>query len=130
MTITYLKSGKPESERREDDAKVRTVVEDTLADIEARGDAAVRELANRFDGFDRESYRLSDDEIATIIAKVSADDMHDLKFAQEQVRNFARVQRDSMKDVEVETMPGVVLGHRNIPVQSVGCSRSMSMSAR
>ena len=121
MTIEYLKRGKPDADRAQDDEETAAAVAATLKDIEARGDAAVRELANRFDGFDRESYRLGEDEIASIIAKVSADDMHDLKFAQEQVRNFARVQRDSMKDVEVETMPGVVLGHRNIPVQSVGC---------
>ncbi len=121
MTVEYLKRGKPEAERAEDDAKVRAVVEATLADIETRGDAAVHELAVKFDGYDRESYRLSADEIEAIIAKVSPRDMADIKFAQEQVVNFARAQRASMTDIEVETLPGVVLGHKNIPVQSVGC---------
>lgn len=121
MTIEYLKTGKPEKARAEDDAKTAAVVEATLKDIEARGDRAVRELAVKFDGYDRESYRLSDEEIQAIIAKVSDRDMADIRFAQEQVRNFAQAQRDSMLDIEVETLPGVILGHRNIPVQSVGC---------
>ncbi|MEM9585379.1 MAG: histidinol dehydrogenase, partial [Pseudomonadota bacterium] len=121
MTITYLKRGKPEADRAEDDAKVAGAVAATLSDIEARGDAAVRELANKFDGYDRDSYRLSEAEIESIIAKVSPQDMADIKFAQEQVRNFAQAQRASMLDIEVETLPGVILGHKNIPVQSVGC---------
>ena len=121
MTIEHLKSGKPETERAEDDAKVRASVEATLKDIEARGDAAVRELAVKFDKYDRDSYRLSEDEIQAIIAKVSPREMADIEFAQEQVRNFAQAQRDSMVDIEVETLPGVILGHKNIPVQSVGC---------
>lgn len=121
MAIEYLKRGKSESDRAEDDAKTAAIVESTLKDIETRGDVAVRELANKFDGYDRESYRLSDAEIEAIIAKVSPEDMADIKFAQEQVRNFAQAQRDSMLDIEVETLPGVILGHKNIPVQSVGC---------
>ncbi len=121
MAIEYLKRGKPEADRADEDAKVRAAVEATLKDIEARGDAAVRELAVKFDGYDRDSYRLSQDEINALIAKVSPQDLADIKFAQEQVANFARIQRDSMKDVEVETLPGVILGHKNIPVQSVGC---------
>jgi sulfopropanediol 3-dehydrogenase len=121
MAIEYLKRGKPDTEKADDDAKVRAVVESTLADIEARGDAAVHDLAVKFDGYDRETYRLSSDEIETIIAKVSPRDMEDIKFAQKQVVNFARAQRASMTDIEVETMPGVILGHKNIPVQSVGC---------
>lgn len=121
MAIRYLKSGKPQVERSEDDAKVRAVVEAALADIEARGDAAVRELAEKFDNFSPTSYRLSQDEIDALIAEVSPRDMDDIRFAQDQVRKFAEIQRASMQDVEVETMPGVILGHRNIPVQSVGC---------
>ena len=121
MAIRYLKTGKPQQERSEDDAKVRAVVESALADIEARGDKAVRELAEKFDNFSPPSYRLSQDEIDALIAEVSPRDMDDIRFAQEQVRKFAEIQRDSMKDVEVETRPGVILGHRNIPVQSVGC---------
>lgn len=121
MTIEYLKRGKPEEARAEDDAKTAAVVHATLRDIEARGDAAVREMAVKFDGYDRESYLLRDEEIQAIIAKVSDREMADIQFAQEQVRNFAQAQRDSMLDIEVETLPGVILGHRNIPVQSVGC---------
>ncbi len=121
MAITYLKSGKPPTERSEDDAQVRDVVERSLADIEARGDAAVRDLAERFDKFTPPSFRLSAEEIEALIAEVSPRDMEDIKFAQAQVRGFAEIQRASMQDVEVETMPGVILGHKNIPVQSVGC---------
>lgn len=121
MAIEYLKRSKPEAQKAEDDAKVRAVVAATLKDIEARSDAAVHELAVKFDNYDRESYRLSEAEISSIISKVSPRDMEDIKFAQAQVVGFAKAQRDSMKDIEVETLPGVVLGHKNIPVQSVGC---------
>ncbi len=121
MTVTYLKQGKPEAERAADDSAVRATVEAALADIEARGDAALREMAEKFDNYSPPSYRLSDGDIQRIIAKVSDREMADIKFAQEQVRKFARAQRDSMHDIEVETMPGVFLGHKNIPVQSVGC---------
>ena len=121
MTIEYLKTGKPAKERAEDDAKTRAVVEATLADIEARGDAAVRELSAKFDKYEPESFRLSQAEIDALIAELSPRELDDIKFAQEQVRNFAQAQRDSMLDIEVETLPGVILGHKNIPVQSVGC---------
>ena len=121
MAVTYLKTSKPQSERSEDDAKVRAIVEDTLADIEARGDAAVRELSEKFDKYSPASFRLSQEEIDALMAKVSDRDMEDIKFAQEQVRKFAQAQRNSMLDIEVEPMPGVILGHKNIPVQSVGC---------
>ncbi|SLN51629.1 Sulfopropanediol 3-dehydrogenase [Pseudoruegeria aquimaris] len=121
MAIEYLKRSKPETEKAEDDARVRETVDATLADIEARGDAAVRELAVKFDGYERESYRLAPEEIEAIMAKVSPRDMADIRFAQEQVVNFAKAQRASMLDIEVETLPGVILGHKNIPVQSVGC---------
>ena len=121
MAIEYLKRGKAEAERAEDDAKTAAVVAATLKDIETRGDAAVHELALKFDNYDRDTYRLTDDEIQTIIAKLTPREMDDIKFAQDQVRNFAQAQRDSMLDIEVETLPGVILGHKNIPVQSVGC---------
>lgn len=121
MTIRHLKTGKPAADRAEDDAKVRAVVEATLKDIEARGDAAVRELSEKFDKFSPPSFLLSKSEIEAAVNKVSTRDMTDIEFAQAQIRKFAQVQRDSMKDVEVETYPGVILGHRNIPVQSVGC---------
>ena len=121
MSIAYLKTGKPAADRAEEDAPVAGAVAATLKDIETRGDVAVRELANKFDGYDRETYRLTDAEIEEIIAQVTPQEMADLKFAQAQVRNFAQAQRDSMLDIEVETLPGVILGHKNIPVQSVGC---------
>lgn len=121
MTITHLKTAKPQSERAKDDAKVRRVVEETLADIEARGDAAVADLSAKFDGVTRPSFRLSASEIEAAMAKVGARDMEDIRFAQTQIRRFAEAQRASMVDIEVETLPGVILGHKNIPVQSVGC---------
>ena len=121
MAITYLKNTIPEADKAEDDANTRQVVEQTLADIQERGDVAVRELAKKFDNYTPASFKLSDQDIAEIIAKVSDSDMADIKFAQKQVRNFAQAQRDSMLDIEIETLPGVILGHKNIPVQSVGC---------
>jgi sulfopropanediol 3-dehydrogenase len=121
MAIEFLKRSKPEAEKAEDDAKVRAVVESTLADIQARGDAAVRDLSAKFDNYSPKAFRLSDSEIEAAMQKVSARDMDDIKFAQDQIRRFAEAQRASMTDVEVETIPGVVLGHKNIPVQSVGC---------
>ena len=119
--IEYLKRGKQEADRAADDAKVREVVEATLADIEARGDTAVRALSEKFDDYSPPSCRLSASEIDAFINRVSARDMEDIAFAQKQVRTFAEAQRASMQDIEIETMPGVVLGHKNIPVQSVGC---------
>ncbi len=121
MTVTYLKSGKPSAERAEDDAKVRATVEGILKDIEARGDAAVRDLAQKFDGYAPPAFRLTASEIEAAMQKVSTRDMEDIRFAQTQIRRFAEAQRASMTDIEVETLPGVILGHRNIPVQSVGC---------
>jgi sulfopropanediol 3-dehydrogenase len=117
----YLKRGKPEADRAEDDAKVRATVEAILKDIETRGDAAVRELSEKFDRYTPEAFRLTPSEIEAAMQKVSARDMEDIRFAQDQIRRFAEAQRASMTDVEVETLPGVILGHRNIPVQSVGC---------
>ena len=121
MPIQYLKRGKAMTERAADDAKTRAVVEATLQDIEARGDTAVRELSAKFDNYTPKAFRLSDSDIASIVAKVSEREMADIRFAHEQVVKFAQAQRDSMLDIELETLPGVILGHRNIPVQSVGC---------
>ena len=121
MTITPLKTAKPDSERAEDDARVRATVEETLHDIEARGDAAIADLSKKFDGVSRPSFRLTASEIEAAMSKVSARDMEDIRFAQTQIRRFAEAQRASMTDIEVETLPGVILGHKNIPVQSVGC---------
>ena len=117
----WLKRAVTADVRAEADRKVRDVVEATLADIERRGDAAVRDLSVKFDGWDREDYRLSQQEIDDCLNALSRQDIKDIEFAQTQVRNFAQIQRDSMKDVEVETLPGVVLGHKNIPVNAAGC---------
>jgi sulfopropanediol 3-dehydrogenase len=121
MAIQHLKSGKPAEARAEDDAKVRSSVEAILKDIETRGDEAVRDLAQQFDGYAAPSFRLTPSEIEAAMQKVSTRDMDDIRFAQKQIRTFAEAQRASMVDIEVETMPGVILGHKNIPVQSVGC---------
>ena len=117
----YLKNSKPEAEKAAEDAKVRAIVESTLAEIERGGDKAVRALSEKFDGYRPEKFRLTLGEIEALIDELSAEEIADIKFAQEQVRNFAQAQRDSMLDIEVETLPGVILGHKNIPVQSVGC---------
>ncbi len=116
-----LKASKSQSERQDDDAKVRSIVEGLLKDIETNGDSAVRALSEKFDNWSPSSFRLSESEIEAAMSKVSAQDLADIKFAQKQVRAFAEKQRASMLDVEVETMPGVVLGHKHIPVNSVGC---------
>ncbi len=121
MAIEYLKRGKSDADRAEDDAKTRAVVEATLKDIETRGDAAVRDLSEKFDNYSPTSFRLSQKQIDDLIGQLTDRELDDIKFAQEQVRNFAQAQRDSMLDIEVETLPGVILGHKNIPVQSVGC---------
>ncbi len=103
------------------DRKVRETVEGILADIAARGDIAVRELSIRFDKWDRDSYRLTDTEIEGCLSQLSKRDIEDIAFAQVQVKNFAMHQRNAIKDIEVETLPGVILGHKNIPIQSAGC---------
>ena len=121
MTIEYLKRGKPDAERAQDDAQTRAIVEAGLAEIEAGGDVAVRAMSEKFDSYSPASFRLSAEEINALIAQLTPRELSDIRFAQEQVRNFAQAQRDSMLDIEVETMPGVILGHKNIPVQSVGC---------
>ena len=121
MAIKYLKKGKTAADKAIDDAEVSEVVKNTLKVIEEKGDKAVREFSEKFDNYSPKSYKLSSTEIDNLITKISDRDMKDIKFAQEQIRNFAQAQRDSMQDIEVETMPGVILGHKNIPVQSVGC---------
>ena len=117
----WLKRGADAGLRSGQDAAVRETVERTLADIAARGDAAVRELSIAFDRWDRENYRLTQAEIEVCLAQLTKQDIADIAFAQAQVRNFAQIQRASITDVEVETLPGVVLGHRNIPIQNAGC---------
>jgi sulfopropanediol 3-dehydrogenase len=117
----YLKRGATAEAKSDRDRQVRDSVEGILADIEKRGDDAVRELSIKFDNWDRDSYRLTDAEIQACIDTLSRQDIKDIEFAQAQVRNFAQIQRSSMKDVEVETLPGVVLGHRHLPLNAAGC---------
>jgi len=121
VSIKYLKQGKTDAAKAIDDAEVSEIVKSTLKAIEARGDEAVREFSEKFDNYTPKSFKLSPAEIDSLVKKVSPQDLEDINFAQKQVRNFAQAQRDSMQDIEVETMPGVILGHKNIPVQSVGC---------
>ncbi len=119
--ITYLKQGKSDADVAEADAKLRATVEDILEAITKRGDDAVKELALKFDGYAPDDFRLSEAEIAAAISNVSRDDIDDIKFAQAQVRNFAEKQKECLQDLEVETLPGVILGHKNVPVNAVGC---------
>lgn len=119
--MKYLKEGKQAEAIASEDSKVRATVEAALADIQSRGQDAVREMSVKFDGWDRSDYRLTDKEIRECLGELSQRNIDDIKFAQAQVRNFAQHQRDALKDIEVETLPGIVLGHKNIPVNSVGC---------
>jgi sulfopropanediol 3-dehydrogenase len=119
--IQYIKQGKSKAAKVQIGDQVRSTVEAIIADIEKRGDEAVREYSLKFDNWQPESLRLTQGQIDACIAQLTPQALADIKFAQVQVRRFAQVQRDSMHDVEVETVPGVVLGHKNIPVNSVGC---------
>ncbi len=119
--VQYLKRGKPAEQRAEIDATVRTTVEAILGDIEKRGDAAVREYSTKFDHWTPSSLRLSEAEIQECIHALPKQAIDDIRFAQTQIRRFAQIQLLSIRDIEVETLPGVVLGHKNIPVNSVGC---------
>ena len=121
MVIEVLKSSKTEVEKAKDESKIRSVVEESLSFIEKDGDEAVRSLTNKFDSCCPERFQLTPSEIQAAVQKVSNQDMKDIKFAQEQIRNFAELQLKSMQDIEVETLPGIILGHKNLPVQSVGC---------
>ncbi|SDI68404.1 histidinol dehydrogenase [Natribacillus halophilus] len=120
MTI-FLKQGKTNSEKRAADTKVQEAVSEIIQEIEERGDTAVRELSEKFDQWSPKNFRLSKEDIDTAIAELPDDVIHDIKFAQEQIENFANHQRESIKDIEVETHSGVFLGHKNIPINSVGC---------
>lgn len=119
--MKHLKQGKEAEAIATEDSKVRALVETALADIATRGQEAVREMSIKFDGLDRDDYRLSDSEIKSCLSELSQQNIDDIKFAQEQVKNFAEHQRTALLDIEVETLPGVVLGHKNIPMNSVGC---------
>jgi sulfopropanediol 3-dehydrogenase len=118
---TWLKRGADREETAGADEEVRETVGRILADVARRGDAAVRELSVRYDGWDRDDYPLTRSEIEDCLSRLSRRDVEDIAFAQEQVRNFARHQRGALRDLEVETVPGVILGHKNIPIGSAGC---------
>jgi len=119
--IEVIKSGANSDAVADLDAKVKTTVEGILANIEDRGDAAVRELSTKFDNWSPDNFRLSDDAIAAAVDRLPAETIADIEFAQAQIRKFAEIQKAALVDVEEETFPGVTLGHRNIPVNSVGC---------
>ena len=119
--IRYLKQGKSAEQAGSEDARIRTKVEEMLAQILERGDAAVHEYSSRLDHWSPQSFRLGRQEIEACYRELPAQAVEDIRFAQTQVRNFAQVQRSALRDVEVETLPGVILGHRNLPVNSVGC---------
>ncbi len=116
-----LKHGREESLRREDDAKVQTIVSDIIRDIEDRGDAAVKEYTAKFDKFESDNLRLSREQIDACYQELTQENLDDIAFAQAQVKNFAQIQRASMLDVEEETLPGVILGHKHLPMNAVGC---------
>ena len=117
----WLKRGMDTGAIKAADAKVRETVESILADIDARKDQAVKDLSKKFDKWAPTDFKLSAHEIERAIAQVPQRDLDDIKFAQAQVRNFAQKQKETMHDLEVETLPGIVLGHRHIPVNSIGC---------
>lgn len=119
--INYLKKGKQEGDKKEYLQQVKTTVETIIEDIESNGDKAVAQYSEKFDKWSPKSFRLNKDDIAKCYEQVEDSVIEDIKWAQTQVRNFAQIQRDSMKDVEVETLPGVILGHKHIPMESVGC---------
>ena len=119
--ISYLKRGKDTEARADITEQVRATVQSIIADIAARGDEAVRSYSERFDKWAPGSFRLSQQEIDACVASLTGQELDDIRFAQAQIRRFAQAQRDSMRDVEVETLPGVVLGHKHLPVSSVGC---------
>jgi sulfopropanediol 3-dehydrogenase len=119
--IQRLKTGRSAAATAEQQTTVRKTVEDILADIGARGEAAVRDYSKKFDQWSPASFRLTPEEIAACVAALPPQTINDIQFAQTQIRNFALAQRAALRDIEIETMPGVVLGHRNLPVNSVGC---------
>ncbi|MEM1215754.1 MAG: histidinol dehydrogenase [Bacteroidota bacterium] len=121
MAVTYIKKGITEADSSANQKKTQQIVEGILDDVKQRKDAAVRELSKKFDQWNPASFRLSADQIQEIIAQVPASTLADIKWAQAQVRRFAQIQKSALRDVEIETIPGVVLGHKNLPVNSVGC---------
>ena len=112
MTVEFIKKSINEAQRAEENNKVKTIVENTLKEIELKGDNYVRELSKKFDKYSPSSFRLSEDEISKLVDEVSDNDKEDIRFAQKQVRSFAEAQLKSLSEIEVETQPGVILGHK------------------
>jgi len=121
MMAAFLKTGSTDAEKNEDNNSIKSAVEATLSEIEKHGDAAVIELSKKFDNWAPETFRLSQQDIDSCLKELTEENIKDIKFAQTQVRNFAELQRTAITDIEVETLPGVILGHKNIPINSVGC---------
>ena len=121
MMAAFLKTGSTDAEKNEDNNSIKSAVEATLSEIEKHGDAAVIELSKKFDNWAPETFRLSEKDIDSCLEELTEENIKDIKFAQAQVRNFAELQRTAITDIEVETLPGVILGHKNIPINSVGC---------
>ena len=121
MAIEYIKKSTNEKQRSDDNEKVKEIVENTLKEIELRGDDYIRELSEKFDNYSPSHFQLSEEQINELVNEVSNDDIEDIQFAQEQVRSFALAQLKTLNEIEIETQPGVILGHKNIPVQAVGC---------
>lgn len=119
--MQVIKQGLTDTAKKEHNASIQAIVEKALADIQENGDVAVRAMSEKFDTWSPDSFRLSRGEIDAAYADLTEQQINDIKFAQEQVRNFAQHQRDSMQDIEIETLPGVVLGHKHMPIQAVGC---------
>ena len=117
----YLKSSTTQPSGEADVKQVRRVVEEMIADISERKDAALHAYSAKFDKWDPKQFRLTQEQIDACLAELTPQQIADIKFAQEQVRNFARHQLASVRDIEVETLPGVILGHKNVPVETVGC---------
>ncbi|MEM6317530.1 MAG: histidinol dehydrogenase [Bacteroidota bacterium] len=121
MAIHHIKKGITEADATANQKKTRQIVESILEDVSARRDAAIRELSKKFDNWNPESFRLTDEQIQDIVAQVPQKTQEDIKWAQAQVRRFAQIQKSALRDVEIETIPGVILGHKNIPVNCAGC---------
>ncbi|MEM1119395.1 MAG: histidinol dehydrogenase [Bacteroidota bacterium] len=121
MAIHHIKKGITEADATANQKKTRQIVESILEDVAARRDAAIRELSKKFDNWNPESFRLTDEQIQDIVAQVPQKTQEDIKWAQAQVRRFAQIQKSALRDVEIETIPGVILGHKNIPVNCAGC---------
>jgi sulfopropanediol 3-dehydrogenase len=117
----HLKTGRTPEQTTAEAKKVRDIVTGIIEDIESRGETALREISEKFDKWNPPAFRLSEQEIESCLSQLSRQNLEDIKFAQAQVRNFAQAQRGALRDVEVETLPGVILGHKNMPVDSVGC---------